>query len=212
MSKHNGGGETRAVWLDKGVEHPHRIALSVRVDVVAAVKAELEQEVGRSSEGRWGAKVRRATGGVWEREWLLVGRGRGLARAALSKTRTKPPSCIIVNRNPLPTQQQGHVIASGAGEWRYVDVVAEKGGKLEAIEWVRTLYAIPAGRCMTAGDSFNDVEMFKGESPAVIVGNAQKELLEWYHGYREAPQGRVVLARAVDANGVLEGLARHGLL
>jgi hypothetical protein len=56
---------------------------------------------------------------------------------------------------------QGHIIASGAGEWRYLDVVAERGGKLEAIEWVRALYGIPAGRCMTAGDSFNDVEMFK---------------------------------------------------
>jgi len=58
MSKYNEGGETRVGWLDKGIEHPHRIALSVRVEVVAAVRGELEEEVGRSSAGRWGVKVR----------------------------------------------------------------------------------------------------------------------------------------------------------
>lgn len=104
------------------------------------------------------------------------------------------------------------MIASGAGEWRYVDVVAERGGKLEAIEWVRALYGVPAPRCMTAGDSFNDVEMFKGASPAVIVGNAQRELVAWYNAFRDEPPGRIVHARAPDALGVMEGLARHGLL
>lgn len=113
---------------------------------------------------------------------------------------------------PLHHQIQSHIIASGAGEWRYLDIVAERGGKLEAIEWVRTLYGIPPNRCMTAGDSFNDVEMFKGSSPAVIVGNAQKELLEWYNNFREEPPGRIVLARQADANGILEGLARHALM
>lgn len=42
--------------------------------------------------------------------------------------------------------------------------------------------------------------------------NQQKELLEWYHSYREDRPGRIVLARASDALGVMEGLARHGLL
>lgn len=122
MSRANSGAPSpRAQWLDRGDEHPHRIALSVRVEAVAAVRAELE------------------------------------AAAAA----------------PGSPFRGAHVIASGAGDWRYLDVVAPKGGKLEAIEWVRALYGVPASRCMTAGDSFNDVEMFKGTSPAVIVGNAQ---------------------------------------
>ncbi|GBF98024.1 sucrose phosphatase [Raphidocelis subcapitata] len=162
MATANAGGETRCAWLDKGTEHPHRIALSVRVDAAAAAAAELEAEIGRSSSGAWGVK--------------------------------------------------SHIITSGAGEWRYLDVVAERGGKLEAIEWVRALYGIPARACMAAGDSLNDVEMFKGEGPGVIVGNAQRELLAWYNAFREEPPGRILLARAPDAAGVLEGLARHGLL
>jgi hypothetical protein len=44
------------------------------------------------------------------------------------------------------------------------------------------------------------------------VGNAQTELLTWYNQYRDDPPGRIVLARAPDASGVIEGLARHGLL
>ncbi|KIZ05253.1 hypothetical protein MNEG_2702 [Monoraphidium neglectum] len=136
MAKYNKGQDTRASWLDNGTEHPHRIALSVRVDIVADIVRDMEAAVGRSSDGKRGFK--------------------------------------------------GHIIASGAGEWRYLDVVAERGGKLEAIEW--------------------------GTSPAVIVGNAQTELLTWYNQYRDDPPGRIVLARAPDASGVIEGLARHGLL
>lgn len=40
----------------------------------------------------------------------------------------------------------------------------------------------------------------------------QRELLQWYNTYREEPPGRIVLARTHDAMGVMEGLARHGLL
>jgi hydroxymethylpyrimidine pyrophosphatase-like HAD family hydrolase len=121
-----------------------------------------------------------------------------------------PPLALPPPLRPAPTQ--AHIIYSGWGDWRYVDVVAERGGKLEAIEWVRALYAIPAGRCMTAGDSLNDVEMFKGTSPGVIVGNAQQGLLQWWNGYREEPPGRIVVARAPDALGIIEGLSRHGLV
>jgi len=141
------------------------------------------------------------------------GAGCDVGLTQTSSTPTRPASFLATHpTTPTAPTTQGHVIASGAGDWRYVDVVAERGGKLEAIEWVRTMYGVPAHRCMTAGDSFNDVEMFKGTSPAVIVGNAQRELVEWYNGYREEPPGRIVLARAVDATGVMEGLARHGLL
>jgi hypothetical protein len=32
---------------------------------------------------------------------------------------------------------------SGAGDWRYVDVVHRLAGKLEALEWVRQVYGVP---------------------------------------------------------------------
>lgn len=38
---------------------------------------------------------------------------------------------------------QGRIIISGAGDWRYVDVVHKLAGKLEALEWVRQVYGVP---------------------------------------------------------------------
>jgi hypothetical protein len=38
---------------------------------------------------------------------------------------------------------QSRIITSGSGDWRYVDVVAVRAGKLEALEWVRKLYNVP---------------------------------------------------------------------
>ena len=49
MNKHNHGGQTRANWLDKGSEHPHRIALSVHVDAVKAVVA-VQRDYGRRDD------------------------------------------------------------------------------------------------------------------------------------------------------------------
>ena len=39
-----------------------------------------------------------------------------------------------------------------------------KGGKLKALEYVRTLFGIPQERCIAAGDSGNDILMLKGGS------------------------------------------------
>lgn len=55
----------------------------------------------------------------------------------------------------------------------------DRGGKLQALEYVRTLYGIPRSRCVAAGDSGNDILMLGGTNPAVVVGNAQQELLDW---------------------------------
>ena len=51
---------------------------------------------------------------------------------------------------------------SGVGSWRYVDCVAIRAGKLQALEYVRTLYGVPLDRCVAAGDSGNDILMLEG--------------------------------------------------
>jgi len=38
---------------------------------------------------------------------------------------------------------QARIIISGAGDWRYLDVVHKLAGKLEALEWVRQVYNVP---------------------------------------------------------------------
>lgn len=64
---------------------------------------------------------------------------------------TWPPThthtCCPLPSPPMPTHPpataQSRIITSGSGDWRYVDVVAVRAGKLEALEWVRKLYNIP---------------------------------------------------------------------
>ena len=102
------------------------------------------------------------------------------------------------------------LIVSGAGEWRYVDMVSAQGGKLNALEYVRSLFGIPTERCIAAGDSGNDSLMLGGRNPAIVVGNAQDELLEWV--MRQSQEdGRLVVSDAEMAHGVLEGLGRLGM-
>ncbi len=57
---------------------------------------------------------------------------------------------------------QVRIIISGVGSWRYVDCVAIRAGKLQALEYVRTLYGVPLDRCVAAGDSGNDILMLDG--------------------------------------------------
>jgi hypothetical protein len=47
-----------------------------------------------------------------------------------------------------------------------VDCVSIRGGKLQALERVRTLFSVPRGRCVAAGDSGNDILMLEGRTLA----------------------------------------------
>ncbi|KAF8054588.1 SPP2 [Scenedesmus sp. PABB004] len=134
----------RVKWLDKGQEHPHRVALQVHTAV-------LDDLMDRLQAG--------------------------------------------IDKRDL----QARIITSGAGDWRYVDVVHRLAGKLEALEWVRQLYGVPVGRVATAGDSCNDILMLDGKMPAIIVGNAQEELVRWYHEQND--RGRIVLTDKPEAAG-----------
>ncbi len=64
-----------------------------------------------------------------------------------------------MRREPL---LQVRIIVSGVGDYRYVDCVAIKAGKQEALEYIRTLFNIPLTHCMAAGDSGNDILMLEG--------------------------------------------------
>jgi hypothetical protein len=71
------------------------------------------------------------------------------------------------------------VIASGTGGWRYLDVVSSRAGKLESLEYVRSMLGFEPGATVSAGDSGNDILLLSGPSHAVVVGNAQPDLALW---------------------------------
>ena len=57
---------------------------------------------------------------------------------------------------------QVRIIVSGVGDYRYVDCVAIRAGKQEALEYIRAMFNIPLSHCMAAGDSGNDTLMLEG--------------------------------------------------
>lgn len=141
-------------WLDKGVEHPHRVALSSHVKNVEHLQHSLSQ--------------------AFKKEGLEV-----------------------------------RIIVSGSGDWRYIDCVPATAGKQEALEYVRSLFAIPKHKCVAAGDSGNDILMLEGDHPSIVVGNAQQELVSWL--LRQPQDKQIVYTDQCYADGILEGLCRHGL-
>jgi len=101
------------------------------------------------------------------------------------------------------------IIISGAGSHRYVDVVPIAAGKEQALQYVRSRHGIPQHLCVAAGDSGNDILMLDGDHPGIVVGNAQGELLHWL--VSRAQDDKVLLADSYFADGIMEGLMRHGL-
>ena len=81
------------------------------------------------------------------------------------------------------------------------------------MEYIQTRYGFSASRTVAAGDSGNDVLMMSGAHPAIVVANAQPDLMHWLqsedgqHGLRTS---RIVVASKHEALGVLEGLQKLG--
>lgn len=61
---------------------------------------------------------------------------------------------------------------------RDIDVLPPSAGKGRALKYVIEHYAAPDVQLLIAGDSGNDIDMLSLGHPAVIVGNAQSELLD----------------------------------
>lgn len=71
-------------------------------------------------------------------------------------------------------------ILSGSGDYRYIDFTPFKGGKSMGVLYAQRIFGFDVNRTIVAGDSGNDITMFKGREHGVITGNAQGELLNWF--------------------------------
>ena len=113
------------------------------------------------------------------------------------------------------------IISSGTGGWKYVDCVSNQAGKLESLEFVRKKLGFEVERTVACGDSGNDTLMLSGRNLAIVVGNAQEDLVRWAEKAileeEEEIQGeegrstknRVVMAKAFEARGIIEGIRAH---
>ncbi|GAX82355.1 hypothetical protein CEUSTIGMA_g9784.t1 [Chlamydomonas eustigma] len=131
-------------------------------------------------------------------------------------------SVLACIKDSLATSSvKANVITSGHGEWRYLDLVPMKAGKLEALEYVRKLHNFPISSTVACGDSGNDILMLAGKNPAIVVGNAQPDLMQWVQEQQKQSvesRGnsndvrRLFVASKPEALGILEGLKAHGFV
>lgn len=64
---------------------------------------------------------------------------------------------------------KAQMIVSGAGDYKYLDILSVHGGKRKAMEYVRSIFGIRPERVVAAGDSGNDILMLEGV-PASLHG------------------------------------------
>jgi hydroxymethylpyrimidine pyrophosphatase-like HAD family hydrolase len=100
-----------------------------------------------------------------------------------------------VRATGIPTR----IICSGDSDF---DVLPPKAGKGSAAVYLARRLEIPFDHLIVAGDSANDLEMFRAVDRGIVVGNASA-------GLREAvDRSKVFFAQSDCAAGLIEGL-RH---
>ncbi|MEB3177534.1 MAG: sucrose-phosphate phosphatase [Nostocaceae cyanobacterium] len=92
----------------------------------------------------------------------------------------------------------------------FLDILPASANKASAAIFVQQLLGFTDEQTVICGDSGNDLSMFQNMlCPAIIVGNAQSEILEWHEN---SSPGKRYLAKSDFASGILEGLEYFGFL
>lgn len=82
---------------------------------------------------------------------------------------------------------------------------------LQALEFVRVNLGFSHSSTLAAGDSGNDIDMLGGKHLAVVVANAQAELLRWLITEKESRDPKRILAASQQrAAGIIEALETFG--
>jgi sucrose-6-phosphatase len=99
------------------------------------------------------------------------------------------------------------LIYSGGIDLDILPLTSDKG---QAMQFLRQKWEFAAEQTVVCGDSGNDIALFAvGNERGIIVGNAQKELLQWHN---QNPADYRYLAQSRCAGGIMEGLKYFGFL
>lgn len=95
------------------------------------------------------------------------------------------------------------IIASGTDDF---DVIPKGAGKAAATLFLASHFGVDQARLIVAGDSGNDLAMFKAAQNRIAVGNARQELIQ------ALEVGSFYHAQQPHAAGVHEGLCYYGVI
>lgn len=95
-------------------------------------------------------------------------------------------------------------IISGFGDWRYIDITPRIGGKRVGVIYAQQYFKFSPARTVVAGDSGNDIEMFRDPSHfGIVVNNADEELSHWFFKKQRTNK---IQTQAMWGDGVVEGI------
>lgn len=89
---------------------------------------------------------------------------------------------------------------------QFLDFIPKRASKGNAIKFLCRKWAIPLTNVIAAGDSGNDIDMFRGPVKGIIVGNRSFELADY-----ETTKS-IYVAKNSASSGILEGLKHYKII
>lgn len=123
-------------------------------------------------------------------------------KASFHLTRNRDWAIPELRRRLREAGIQATVIYSGG---QFLDIIPTAAGKADAVFYVARRFGIPPGNIVVAGDSGNDLDMFKAGLKGIIVGGARPGLASFEGANAYEAEGHC-------AAGIIEGLRHHGLI
>ncbi|NDP28156.1 MAG: HAD-IIB family hydrolase [Flavobacterium sp.] len=89
---------------------------------------------------------------------------------------------------------------------KYIDFLPKRASKGNAIKFLGHKWAIPLSKVIAAGDSGNDIDMFRSSIKAIVVGNRSVELADYQ------TTKNIYVAKNSASSGILEGLNHYKII
>ncbi|OXG04150.1 HAD-IIB family hydrolase [Flavobacterium araucananum] len=88
----------------------------------------------------------------------------------------------------------------------FIDFIPKRASKGNAIKFLCRKWSIPLSNVIAAGDSGNDIDMFRGSVKGIIVGNRSVELANY------ETTKNIYVAKSPASSGILEGLKHYKII
>ncbi|MCV9932588.1 HAD-IIB family hydrolase [Flavobacterium sp. LS1R47] len=152
--------------------------------------------------------------GRWKRE-DIVNRLKGIAWLRLQEEEAQNPYKISYYYDKEKYDYEQLITVLGTGWYKvniipshgeFIDFIPKRASKGNAVKFLCRKWAIPLSNVIAAGDSGNDIDMFRGSVKGIIVGNRSSELAKY-----ETTKS-IYVAKGSASLGILEGLKHYKII
>lgn len=152
--------------------------------------------------------------GRWKRE-DIVNRLKGISWLKMQEEVAQNPFKISYYYDKEKYSHEHLIKVLGTGWYKvniiashgeFIDFLPKRASKGNAIRFLCQKWAIPLSSVIAAGDSGNDIDMFRSSVKGIIVGNRSIELAEY------KTTKKIYVAKSSASSGILEGLKHYKII